>query len=540
MKKLRKMKRAAIYARFSSDRQNEKSCHDQIDLCAAWAERQGFTIVDTFQDQAISGASTVNRFGLACLMRAARERQFEVVICEALDRLSRDQADLGQIRKELTFNDIGIHTVQDGEVGAIHVGIKGLMGELYLADLAQKTRRGLRAVVKDGRHTGGRSYGYDLMNGKTGELSINERESQIIRRIFAEYIEGQTPRQIAATLNKEGVSSPRGGKWNASTINGSRSRQNGILQNRLYIGQIVWNRQRFIKNPATGKRVSRLNPENEWLISDAPHLRIIDGTTFEKAGTLKQSKGRQHSSWSRKPRHLLSALVKCGVCGASYTIVGNDRLGCAGFRERGDCSNNRTVTRQHIEGRVLAALQTQLADPDLIGEYVRAYHAERKRLLKAERSNIDAKQKRLQELTVGIERIVDRVVDGTAPDALVDRLALMEQEKKTLITDLETINQDNATIDLHPAAADKYRRIVADLHNHLDGLEHNSDKEAIFAEVRRLIEKVVVIPTGERKPVNLEVHGLLASLLSITADSAPEFRGMLVAGVGFEPTTFRL
>lgn len=128
------MKRAAIYARFSSDRQNEQSCQDQIDLCSAWAEMQGFTVVETFQDQAVSGASTVNRFGLACLMQAAQTQQFDIVICEALDRLSRDQADLGQIRKELTFHDISIHTVQDGEVGTLHVGIKGLMGELYLAD----------------------------------------------------------------------------------------------------------------------------------------------------------------------------------------------------------------------------------------------------------------------------------------------------------------------------------------------------------------------------------------------------------------------
>lgn len=377
------MKRAAIYARFSSDRQNERSCRDQTALCSAWAERNNCTVVDTFQDQAISGASIVNRFGLASLMRAARAHRFDVVIAESLDRLSRDQADLGQLRKELTFLGIGIFTVQDGEVGAIHIGVKGLMGKLYLAELAQKTRRGLRAVVTDGRHAGGRSYGYDLVNGKNGELAINEREAGIVRRIFADYVAGCTPRQIAAALNHEGIPGPRGGKWNASTINGSRSRQNGVLQNRLYIGQVVWNRQRFIKNPATGKRVSRPNPESEWLTSAAPHLRIIDDTTFANAGILKQAKGGQHSSHARKPRHLLSGLIKCGVCGASYTLTGNDRLGCAGFRERGDCSNNRTVTRQHIEDRVLLALQAQLADPDLTGEYVKTYHAERKRLQQA-------------------------------------------------------------------------------------------------------------------------------------------------------------
>ena len=121
------MKRAAIYARFSSDRQNERSAEDQIDLCSAWAERNGFIVAETFRDEAVSGASTINRMGLERMRRAAREGRFEVIIAEALDRISRDQADLAQFRKDMTFIGVGIYTVQDGEVGAMHVGLKGLM-----------------------------------------------------------------------------------------------------------------------------------------------------------------------------------------------------------------------------------------------------------------------------------------------------------------------------------------------------------------------------------------------------------------------------
>src|SRR5690554_228703 len=232
------MKRAAIYARFSSERQNERSCRDQTDLCAAWAERQGYIVVASYDDQAISGASTINRLGLGRLMRDARDRAFDVVICEALDRLSRDQADLATIKKQLTFLDIGISTVQDGEVGAMHIGLKGLMGEMFLADLAQKTRRGLRARVNAGASGGGRSYGYEAVEGKPGELRVIEREAAVVRRIFAEYAAGRTPRQIVADLNRDGIPGPRGGNWNASTVNGSRERRNGIIQNRLYAGEI--------------------------------------------------------------------------------------------------------------------------------------------------------------------------------------------------------------------------------------------------------------------------------------------------------------
>ena len=82
------------------------------------------------------------------------------------------------------------------------------------------------------------------------------------------------PRQIAARLNREAVPSPRGGQWNASTINGNRRRRIGILNNELYLGRILYNRQRFLKDPETGKRIARPNPEHEWVTREVPELRI--------------------------------------------------------------------------------------------------------------------------------------------------------------------------------------------------------------------------------------------------------------------------
>ncbi len=94
-----------------------------------------------------------------------------------------------------------------------------------------------------------------------GEREIIEYEARIIKRIFKDYVEGKTARQIAADLNKEGVASPRGGSWNASTINGNKKRRNGILNNELYLGNIIYNRQSFVRDLETGKRRSRPNPE---------------------------------------------------------------------------------------------------------------------------------------------------------------------------------------------------------------------------------------------------------------------------------------
>src|SRR6266478_3851946 len=98
----------------------------------------------------------------------------------------------------------------------------------------------------------------------------------VIRHIFREFAAGRSPRAIAKTLNAEGVIGPLGKTWGPSTIYGNWRRGTGILNNELYIGRLVWNRQRFIKDPTTGRRLGRVNPENDWVVENIEELRIID------------------------------------------------------------------------------------------------------------------------------------------------------------------------------------------------------------------------------------------------------------------------
>src|SRR5690606_8152812 len=97
----------------------------------------------------------------------------------------------------------------------------------------------------------------------TGEREIVPEEADTIRRIFRDYAAGLSPKQIAKDLNHEAVPGPRGTLWSSSTIHGNPKRGTGILHNELYIGRLVWNKLRYLKDPDTGRRVSRLNPEGE-------------------------------------------------------------------------------------------------------------------------------------------------------------------------------------------------------------------------------------------------------------------------------------
>jgi site-specific DNA recombinase len=194
-------------------------------------------------------------------MEAAAACAFDVVVLEDLDRAFRNEADYHTARERLNFHGVAIHTA-GGLLTRIEGSVRAMLAALYL-ELSLHVRRGLTGVVKDGRSAGGRSYGYRPVAGSPGRLVIDEAEANVVRRIFADYAAGASPREIAHKLNTDGVLGPRGGAWNASTILGSRQRRNGILQNALYDGRIVWNRQRFAKHPDTARRVSRANPEQD-------------------------------------------------------------------------------------------------------------------------------------------------------------------------------------------------------------------------------------------------------------------------------------
>jgi DNA invertase Pin-like site-specific DNA recombinase len=284
--------RAAIYARFSTELQNEKSTEDQIALCRAHASQHGLDVISVYEDKARSGASLFGRDGLMSLMDAARKRLFDVVVVEALDRLSRDMEDLAGIHKRLSFLGIEIQAVHDGTADAILIGIRGLVSQMQREDGAKKVRRGMAGVVREGRHAGGRAYGYRAVPGRPGKLEIVEEEAQVVRRIFEAYTSGRTPRDIAGDLNREGTAPPRGTRWNASTINGNAQRGTGLIFNELYVGRIVWNKVRMVKNPDTGKRISRPNPRDQWQIIEVPHLRIVDDETWRRAQELKAEKAR--------------------------------------------------------------------------------------------------------------------------------------------------------------------------------------------------------------------------------------------------------
>ena len=257
------MKRCAIYARYSSDLQSPSSIDDQLDLCRSAAQHRGWVVVAEFHDAALSGFGVEHRPGYQQLLKAAfvtTPPAFDIILVEDLSRLTRDTGELLRLYQRLRLREIEIVGVSDGistnhQGAKVQLTVKGLVNELYLDDLRQKTHRGLAGRVARGLSAGGRIFGYRTVpmvderesgrkHSPPARLEIEPGEAAIVRRIFADYARGQSLAAIAHALNREGIPFPakdtkrgparRG--WAISTIQ-------VMLHNEKYTGVWIWNRR---------------------------------------------------------------------------------------------------------------------------------------------------------------------------------------------------------------------------------------------------------------------------------------------------------
>ncbi len=547
--------RAAIYARYSSDRQREESIDDQIESCRRYCESRGFQVVDIYTDAAVSGASTKDRPGYERLRGDAELRRFDVVVAEAVDRLSRQLADVATIHDRLTFLGIRLHTVSQGELNPLLAGVMGAVAQSFLSELRDKTRRGLRGKVLAGLSAGGIGYGYRADPGRKGGRQIDEREAEVVRRIFRDYAAGLSPRTIAANLNTEGVPGPGGRPWGDTTIRGQAERGTGILNNMLYAGQLAWDRCSYVKDPATGRRVARPKPREEWEIIDAPESRIVDVDLWEavkaRQGDVRTTMARDEegNALNRAHRrvHLLSGLIVCGECGAPFVMVDGYRYGCNRTRSKGTCGNTLKLKRADIEKRVVHALRHRLLQSDAIEDAV-----ERMRLcLKESSTGTEAKrailQRRLADVEQGSRNIVRAIEDGFYSREMKVRATRLEAERDALLQELADLDAA-----VHPELPDAavlasgYRLMMDHLLTLTDQTEY--PEGTAFEAIRQTIERIVVTPNGERTALDAVMTGRFAGIVRLwqegeSKDPAVGAAGSttsVVAGAGFEPAAFRL
>ena len=206
-------------------------------------------VVLKFADRAITGA-VVARQQYQAMLAAAERGEFDVLLVDELSRLTRTRVETMQVVNRSRFWGKRIVGVTEGyDLGSkgekIQSTMRGLMNELYLDDLRDKTHRGLYGKALNGFSAGGSCYGYKRVPiehpsklDSTGRplieavrLAVDEEEAKWVRQVFQWFASGYSPRWIAAELNRQKVPSPRGSTWATSAIYGDVTQGNGLLNN---------------------------------------------------------------------------------------------------------------------------------------------------------------------------------------------------------------------------------------------------------------------------------------------------------------------
>jgi site-specific DNA recombinase len=558
------MKLCAIYARFSTQMQRATSLEDQIRNCRRFASQNGYKVLDQhiYQDSALSGFGVEHRPAYQQLVAAALGTvpPFTIILVDDLSRLSRDLVETLRLYRRLQRQGVELVAVADGiqtghQMAKLQITIKGLVNELYLDDLRDKTHRGLTGRALKGLSTGGRLFGYRTSPRDDGaHWSVFEPEAEIVRRIFTTYADGLSMKAIVVRLNTEGVAFPakvtrrgptrRG--WAVSTIH-------TILMNEKYLGHWVWNKTMFVKDPETGKRTALLRPKEQWITEELPDLAIVDPDLCNRVqqrlrlvraayGGGQRPRGQAPELYSR---HLLSGLVRCGICGARITIQTSQRrkngtvyrygrYRCSFHVAKGPavCPNSMSIRKDVLDAKLLEKFRDAVT-PAMIDYLVTATNNVLAALHGATPQLVETLMAEQRRVESELSNLINFVAQGgTSSPRLVDEIRSREQRLMDLGQQIDRLGGPE-----HPAPAQIDRAWVE---QQVHQLKELLGKDPIGArrEIQKHVEDLRAEPAPEagqhviRITGRAKVDGLLGGEEAV--------RLQLVAGAGFEPATFGL
>ena len=537
--------KATTYARYSSDKQRETSIEDQVRNCLAYAKREGWDVVTQYADRAMSGTKT-DRPDYQAMLANAEAGQFEVLIVDDLARLSRDDIEVRTSIRRLRFLGIRLIGVSDGfdsdaKGYKIQAGVRGLMNELYLDDLREKTHRGLAGRAHEGLNTGGRCFGYrhipiesatrkDELGRPEVEAmrrEVNPEQAEWVRYIFERYADGRSPRQIADELNRAGVKGARKQPWSGATICGVPATSTGLLNNELYVGRYVWNRSRWETNPDTGRRRRTLRPESEWIATEQPKLRIVSDALWQRV-KARQAEQRERSVNVRRalhknarsgagPKYIFSSVLKCGVCGANYAIIDAYRYGCSTNVNRGPaaCSNGVRVPRKVVESELLAALKNRL----FTAEGINLFKAEVRRLLAERRADRGRDAKKVEAELARVEKEIANIVTAIKAGIFTPTTKAALEKAEAERTRLERAAVGPAPgleniEEMLPRAVDTYR----DLIENFEDVVMSRVSEA-RNQIKALVGREIPLHPTEAGGLEAVIQGDYAGLLAVSEQS---------------------
>lgn len=483
----------AAYCRVSTDKTDQiNSLEAQKRFFYEYTERTGDTLVRLYADEGISGTKIRNRKEFLCLMQEAETGAFDMVVVKDISRFARNTVDLLQsIRKlkslgiETLFLTANMNSMGNSE---FILTIFGALAQEESANTSKRVKFGKKLNAEKGR-VPNIVFGYDKSAGDYFNLSINEQEAAVVRRIFEWYNdEGYGSAKIAKMLNENGLRTKRGCLWSQNAIC-------RILNNALYAGKVI-NGKQEVTDFLTGKREAK--DETDWLVTERPDLRIIEPEQYELAVRLMQERGKAFkvSKERHSNKYLFSTLIKCKDCGWSFRRMVRTykntyvRWICSGHNGHGadSCPNLTAVDEDklinELEVYFVNVLKTQKNILRIVtDEFNRIYRA---------KSETAANQKELHRKLHKLQKTRRKYMDMYADD-LISRDELNEM----LGGIRDGINRSENDLKMAEITIDKGGQLKNVICKTFDTIESIADiRQMTNAQLRQIIRKIEVDRNG--------------------------------------------
>jgi site-specific DNA recombinase len=478
--------KAAIYCRVSTDSQEKEgtSLQTQLEHCIAYCQSKRYEAAHRFKET-YSGL-TLERPELERLRELVRDNAIDVVVCYSVDRLSRDPTHGVILTEEFEKHGVILETVTEpvdsSDVGKLITYIRGFSSKLEVEKIKDRTLRGKKAAVKQGRlpqGTGVGIYGY-TWDKRAKTRKINRFEAIIVKDIFERMARGESVVSIARTLNAHAIPSKGKKLWHSLTIR-------RMIRNQAYIGKTYYK----------GTLLPSISPA------------IVNEELFEAANTqLDKPKARTGRS---EHEYLLRNHAFCGICGKP--LVGH----CLNRKYLYyQCSNARPyensekkcpalyIRARELEDIVWSKTKEVLANPEII----------LKQLAEATKAgdmdSIDAEIKDVERKLRAYERrkisLIDAIEFETLPK---DEIRVRANELKRLCTEdqkrLETLKEARGNLVGLANATIKLNQIH-------EGVLHNLENAT--SEVKRLAFDALDIKVYASKD-SIEIKGVVPLKLAL-------------------------
>lgn len=422
------MKRAVIYARFSSDNQRTESIDAQVRACKEYCKRKQYLVTKVYADEAKSGRDVAKRDSYNQMLADALEDKFDVIVFHKLDRNARDEFNYYTFQHKLQKLGIdyeyAVQPIDSTPEGRMMEAMLVGMAAYYSRNLAKETKKGLNENAYKAMFNGGQPpLGYKIVDKK---YVIEPREAEAVKLIYKMYLAGNGYKQIALELNKRGFKTREGRDFGKNSLY-------EILRNEKYMGTYTFNktqrREGFPRNMHA--------PESQNVIRVEDGIpAIITEAEFIAAETLREeNKHRRHSYKSREV-YLLSGKIHCGICGCAmagrkYSPRGKTYVYycCTGKERLPACKcTQKQIRRDPLEDWIVRTIKEKLLAPESI-EIIAREMAE----ADAKTNSLYRKEKdALTTQKVMAERKLDNIYkvfeNGAADEYDMERLAAAKKE----------------------------------------------------------------------------------------------------------------